>query len=355
MKVGFASGDWSNTMVDGVGHPVWGGSGWVRLGQYASLLPYDVVVGSLCHQGDTFGVRDWSGQIHLDCDVLVMQRVMIDDVATKLPAAVAAGQVVLNDVDDWYWGLSPANSAFAGTHPKANAAENTSHYRSVLARSSGLIVSTPYLADRLSQFVRRPIEVIQNHIDIARFAPRTVTDTTTPIVGWVGSTAHRSGDVEILRGVLGPMHAAGEIALHHSGWHPGGQNYADMIGVDPDHVTAIPLVPPEQYPSVFQFDIGVAPLADVPFNRAKSAVKGLEYAAAGIPFVASNLDAYVALRNDYGIGRLAKNAAQWRKHLTALRDPDVRAEEAAVNRERLEPLDISHGAKLFGDFLATWL
>jgi glycosyltransferase involved in cell wall biosynthesis len=299
-------------------------------------------------------VRDWEANIHLDCDILVMQRVMIDDVADKLPAAIASGQIILNDVDDWYWGLSTNNSAFVGTHPKTNRAENTSHYRSVLARSSGLIVSTPYLADRLSQFVRCPIEVIGNYVDLDRFTPRTPINTTMPIVGWVGSTAHRSGDVEILRGVLGPMQVNGEIALHHSGWHPGGQNYADMIGVDPNDVTAIPLVPPEQYPSVFQFDVGIAPLANVPFNRAKSWIKATEYAAAGIPFVASNLDAYVALRNEYGIGRLAKNPAQWRKHLSELRDPGVRAEEAVMNLARLEPLDLSHGAKAFGDYLATW-
>ena len=42
------------------------------------------------------------------------------------------------------------------------------------------------------------------------------------------------------------------------------------------------------YPRMFRnIDIGIAPLSDVPFHHAKSAIKGLEYPAAGVPFIAS--------------------------------------------------------------------
>ncbi len=35
--------------------------------------------------------------------------------------------------------------------------------------------------------------------------------------------------------------------------------------------------------------VGIAPLVDRPFNRSKSWIKGLEYSAFGLPFVASPL------------------------------------------------------------------
>lgn len=354
MKIGFASADWSQTVFDDRGHPVWGGSGFIRIGQYLDLLDLPVVAGSLIHKDDAFGVRSWDGTFHLDCDIVVMQRIMIDDVAEKMAPARAAGQVVINDLDDWYWGLSTANQAFHGTHPTTNPNENINHYRTILARSNAVMTSTPYLAERIASFARCPIEVIPNHVDIRRFTVREQANTTTPVVGWVGSTAHRSGDLEILRGILGPMLRDGQIRLHHSGWHPNHPSFADAVGITGDHCTALPMCAPEHYPELLRFDIGIAPLADVPFNRAKSAIKLLEYSAAGLPVVASDVEPYRRLHDEYGIGRLARKPVQWRKHLEALRDPDLRRSEGAANRERVAPLDIVHGAKLLRDYLVSW-
>jgi hypothetical protein len=40
------------------------------------------------------------------------------------------------------------------------------------------------------------------------------------------------------------------------------------------------------------WDIGIAPLADTAFNRCKSAIKTLDYAAMGLPVLASDCEAY---------------------------------------------------------------
>jgi hypothetical protein len=40
------------------------------------------------------------------------------------------------------------------------------------------------------------------------------------------------------------------------------------------------------------FDIGIAPLADTAFNRCKSSIKTLDYAAMGLPVLASDREAY---------------------------------------------------------------
>jgi hypothetical protein len=106
-----------------------GGSGWARLGQYASLLPEVATVGVLVHdpQQEVFGVRDWDGVDHIDLDDMVMQRIMFEDIPPKMGHAQAAGQILVNDLDDWYWGLSPQNQAFNASHPKKNPIENISH------------------------------------------------------------------------------------------------------------------------------------------------------------------------------------------------------------------------------------
>lgn len=351
MKIGFASGDWSLSVFDENGHPVWGGAGWVRLGQYQKLLPHDVVVGSLSHRGGIFGVRTWDEVMHFDCDIIVMQRIMFKDVADKLPAALASGQIIVNDLDDWYWGLSPANGAWKASHPKYNQTENREHYRSVLARSSAVTVSTQYLAERLT-WVKAPITVLKNTVDVSRFTQRLHVDTI-PTVGWVGSTMHRSGDIEQLSGVLGPLVRSGQIKLHHSGHVDGATFFADMIKVDRSAVSTTPLVAPSEYPNSFVFDIGLVPLADVPFNHAKSWIKGIEYAAAGVPFISSRLPEYQELKSKYEIGLLAKNGAQWRKHIESLSDPAERNKISKEALDRLVPLDIHVGAARFNDFLES--
>lgn len=351
MKIGFASADWSNTVKDEHGHPVWGGSGWARLGQYVDRLEGEVVYGVLISKMgvskvDVFGVRDWDGVDHFDCDILVMQRYMFENIAKILKATKGAGQVVINDVDDWYWGLRPSNSAFLLSHPKFNEEENVNHYSSIIGNSTAVTVSTPYLLSRLKPKVKGDLILQTNYVDVNRFKPRQHHDER-PVIGWVGSTAHRSGDLEILGGVLPALHRSG-YAFHHSGHLEGRRSFMDATGVA---CSTLPLVAPALYPDSFVFDIGLVPLSDTPFNEAKSYIKGLEYAASGIPFIASAVGEYKRLYEEHGLGRLAKNGKDWRRHIEALTDPAARAEEAARNLKLVQSFDISHGVESFQEII----
>lgn len=352
MKVGLASTDWSQTITDENGHPVMGGAGWARLGQYVNRVDEVEVVGILIFQNGIFGVRDWNMKMHWDCDIIVMQRVMFEDVPERIKEAQANGQIIVNDLDDWYWGLSTSNGAWAASHPKNSPGENVNHYKKTLSRSNAVTVSTPYLADRVSRFVRCPIEVIPNFVDVGKFTPRKPTKSDVPIVGWVGSTAHRSGDLEILVGMLSSMLDSGKIRLHHSGHVEQHRPFAEIVRVSTESVSTLPMAEPSKYPDLFTFDIGLVPLSDVPFNRAKSAIKGLEYASAGVPFIASDLDEYRSL-NKAGIGRIAKKPRHWMNQIESLRDPLERQKEALLVRERVDMFDIRHGAKLWSDFYSS--
>jgi len=95
------------------------------------------------------------------------------------------------------------------------------------------------------------------------------------------------------------------------------------------------------------------PLTNMPFNRCKSDIKGLEYAAAGVPFVASNLDACIELQQELGIGRIAKKPVNWIKHIRELSDYRVRKEEAERNLELVRHRDISNGVKFLTDVISN--
>jgi glycosyltransferase involved in cell wall biosynthesis len=64
------------------------------------------------------------------------------------------------------------------------------------------------------------------------------------------------------------------------------------------------------------FDVGIAPIADIPFNRAKSNVKVKEYAAMGVPWLASPIGPYAGLGERQG-GRLVPDD-RWYEELERL-------------------------------------
>lgn len=342
MRVGFATSDWSQ-LPDESGQPSFGGSGWYRAGVPAAELArrgHDVVVGTLLahNRADELGVRSWDETHHWDFDVVVLQRWMYEDLPGRVRRAVASGQRVVNDVDDWFFGLATSNRAFQATHPRLNPESNLNHYRGVLAASSFVTVSTEYLAGRLRSLTGGRVKTVRNSIDLGRWHAKTPTDRS-PVVGWVGATPWRSGDLETLRGVVGPFCDSRGLTFHHAGHVEGRPSAGEVLGVR-SHTEEL-MVPIHEYPRLFQgVDVGIVPLADRPFNEAKSAIKGMEYAASGVPFVAADTAEYRWLA-DKGCGRVARRPREWLRHLDELTDPGVLAEEAAKNSAAVAPLDSS--------------
>lgn len=68
----------------------------------------------------------------------------------------------------------------------------------------------------------------------------------------------------------------------------------------------------------YQFDIGVMPVSDTPFNRAKCALKAIEYMACGVPTVASRAGETTYLIEDGVNGCLADATEEWIRALGAL-------------------------------------
>lgn len=339
MKIGYVSADWARGWTDKNGHPVPGGAGWYRVCLPAREMAangHDVVVGQQMRtEDDAIQPMDHDGTYHDDCDVVVFQRWMHEDAADVFQAARSTGQVVVNDVDDWFFGLSPGNLAWVQSHPRYSAEANVNHYKRALAVSSLLTVSTPYLAERLRS-LPAPVAVVRNAVDLEAFAGPAVV-SALPTVGWTGSTLHRSGDLETLKGVLGPFLDRHGLGFFHGGAREDAPSVAELAGFDPKRLTEVGSVTMDTYPSFFQqFDLGVVPLADTPFNRAKSAVKGMEYAAAGLPFVASDTDEY----RWFGAGIVCRRPRDWVRALERLVEPEERVLVGKQARERVESEDI---------------
>ncbi len=353
IKIGFASNDWSRSVFDDSGNPASGGANWVRLQQNRRHLKYNSATGLLVHHPDKgFGVIDWYGETHYDCKIIVLQRLMFGNLIKKLESRPSNGPILLNDIDDWYWGLHTDNDAYKLTHPNFNKEENIDHYRKIIELCDGVTVSTPFLLDKIKNtFNCSRVDIIENGVTTTDFVPRYHKSRKAK-VGWVGSTSHRSGDLELLHGFLDSP----KWKLHHSGHNNGASFFADKIGVGRDKVSLSPMYHPKQYAkNAFCFDIGIAPLNDIPFNHAKSWIKAIEYASAGVPFVMSDVGEYRRLKEEYGLGRLASTKEEWLDHLMELTDYGVRLSEARKNLELVKALDVKVMAKNWDTVLDSYL
>lgn len=77
--------------------------------------------------------------------------------------------------------------------------------------------------------------------------------------------------------------------------------------------------------NVLKPDIGVAPLHEDPFSVCKSDLRFTEYAALGVPVIASNIPPYSKSIKHGITGFLANNKNEWKKYLNVLiKDEDLR-------------------------------
>jgi glycosyltransferase involved in cell wall biosynthesis len=99
----------------------------------------------------------------------------------------------------------------------------------------------------------------------------------------------------------------------------------------------------ELIPTECEFDIGLAPLRDTEFNRARSNVKLKEYAAAGAMWLASPVGPYIDMGEEQG--GLLVDDGDWQQTLEALlEDPDRRRALSEQARAWAEGQTIRAGA-----------
>lgn len=265
-------------------------------------------------------------------DVTVLKLMMNSQTLPLIKKMQELNQRVVVDVDDFHYGLEESNVASRSTNPLSNPDSNRAFFEQGIRQADTVVVSTQFLADFYSRRCR-DVRIVRNALDVDRFFP--VTHREAPVIGWVGGTLWRSGDIEILRDWLPAFVKDHKIMVHHSGHIPGdGSHFGVRAGLK--KVRTEPMCLLTDYPEkMFKMNIGLVPLNRVPFSEAKSNLKGLEYAASGIPFIATPTEEYRLLAKA-GVGRLASTPDEWRDHAFQLLDPALRAVEGARIRAIVE-------------------
>jgi glycosyltransferase involved in cell wall biosynthesis len=151
------------------------------------------------------------------------------------------------------------------------------------------------------------VHVIDNHLQHKTHRSRRPHDGI--VVGWIAGLEHR-----IDARVLGIAETLRRLQAAHADLR------VETAGVDlglPERYRHVASMHFDRVPDAMsRFDIGLAPLADIPFNTARSSIKVKEYAASQVPWLASPRTPYHGLGEREG-GRLVEDD-DWAEALDAL-------------------------------------
>jgi glycosyltransferase involved in cell wall biosynthesis/SAM-dependent methyltransferase len=252
-----------------------------------------------------------------EADLVLVQRNAVQDMETAeriVDACRRRGSRLLFEIDDDLF-------HFPEEHPEYQLYVGRFEAAKRLARSAdAVLVSTETLRGQMLEFNTQTI-VLPNYLDDRLWRPPSSSRQFTPAeirIVYVGTSTHQA-DLEFLGCAIRKL----------------GSKYRDRIrldvvgvadgapGADWFHRVPVPPHIAQSYPRFVDWIMaqnrwhwGVAPLLDTSFNRSKSALKFLEYAALGLPSICSDMPVYRdAVRHEETGLLIANDPDCWRDAL----------------------------------------
>ncbi len=270
-------------------------------------------------------------------DIVIIQRDFprFTEVYEKIiSAARATGKPVVFEIDDLLWEL-----------PKTHFDMRRRRYTEAIIPMIKAIIeadmvttSSITLRDQIQELNQNTI-VLPNYLDDHLWISgreREYNNQIPIVLGYMGSPNHGI-DIKFLEPVLKRLvkRYRSKIVLHMYGFPPP----VWLKKTIKTELSRFSHTNYEQFARGFQnalFDIAIAPLAPISFNRCKSSIKYLEYSALGVPGIYSNIPAYTSLIQHGKDGFIAATLDEWETYLIQLiEDERLRSRMGSKAREKV--------------------
>jgi glycosyltransferase involved in cell wall biosynthesis len=266
-------------------------------------------------------------------DIILAQRQFHEAVLEMLQTAQHMEKTVLFEIDDNVHAVHRNSPVYNDFRPGSPAYEGV---RMVMQKCDGLFTSSAELASQYADWSKRTW-VLPNCVDIG------IRDWDTPIerhpdlvgkvvIGWAGSITHQD-DWAPLMGVIPEVlekYPQAVFALVSA--YQTVDIFVEKLQLPADRIVRLDPVPFARYPELpAQFDIGLAPVVNTEFNRAKSDLKLIEYGCRRVPYVASRIAPYSRLHMDTGGqgGYLCNGRQEWVDAISTLIECESERQAAA--------------------------
>jgi hypothetical protein len=224
------------------------------------------------------------------CDAVIVHRQYGPNTDAAMAYLRAAGVGIVYDNDDELRSVPAETPGLGGLRPAAEWEQDWQALLATALRADVVTTTSAPLARAYAEAGARDVRVLPNRLGPDWLQPiptRGAHDDVT--VGWTAGTSHAAELPRIdIQGPLSRLLAR----------HP--RLRVASIGVDLElRSSRYQWIPGIQFAdlavNVAVFDVGLAPLSDIPFNLARADSKVKEYAARGVPWLASGRGPFAAL------------------------------------------------------------
>lgn len=198
----------------------------------------------------------------------------------------------------------------------------------VMRHADLVLAGNEYLKERALQAGASRVEILPTVVDVSRYQVSKERSGGTVTIGWIGSPS-TARYLHLIAPALQKVAALQNVRII-------------AVGANADQLKGLPIevrkwTEASEVAEIQQFDIGIMPLPDEPFERGKCGYKLIQCMACGKAVVASPVGVNSVIVRDGIDGILASSNQQWFDALKKLiEDVELRRRMGSLGRERVE-------------------